>query len=253
MKKTLLSFLAGIILAAGVDAQTQIIWSDSFTTGVPANSTQMAAWSAFTAQLTPRTYTKVIIKGTFDQAGKSCSDSTVVTALANALYTNTDYISPASCNGNVWHNCASHGYQGEVWLDPPSACSGANCPTGYIIRPNIGSGNPNWGGVNTATCSGPTQRMTLIFEYGTVTGVGAEESALQASVYPNPFNNTLSVGLGNAATGQIIIYNVLGEQLYAAEIAGDFSMIDTSELAPGVYFITIRTDIGTITRKIVKE
>ena len=85
----------------------------------------------------------------------------IVTALANALYTNVNYISPTACNGNVWSSCAR--YAGEVWLNPPSLCNGSNCPTGYIIRPNIG--NSNWGGVNTATCGGSSQQMTLIFEY----------------------------------------------------------------------------------------
>ncbi len=140
-----------------------IIWTSTFTNGVSATSAQMTSWSTFTASLITRTYTKVTIKGTYDTTGKMCNDPVVVTALANALNTQTTYISPAACNGNVWHVCARYG--GEFWLNPPSSCSGSNCPTGYIIRPNIGSGNPNWGGVNTATCGAPSQEMTLIFEY----------------------------------------------------------------------------------------
>lgn len=143
-------------------SQTQIIWTDTFVTLVPANPTQMANWNSFTAQLTPQPYTRVIMKGTYDTAGQICTDTNIVRALAQALNTNTDYIASTSCNGDIWHNCATHGYQGEVWLNPPNACNGANCPFGYIIRPNIG--NYNWGGVNTNTCNAPSQRMTLIFE-----------------------------------------------------------------------------------------
>ncbi len=43
-----------------------------------------------------------------------------------------------------------------------SICS---CPNPeYIVRPCIG--NANWGGVNTATCGGDTQTMTVVFEAG---------------------------------------------------------------------------------------
>ena len=121
----------------------------------------MNSWSTFVSSLTTRIYTKVTIKGTYDTTGQTCNDPVIVTALANALYSNSNYISPTACNGNVWSSCARSG--GEVWLNPPSLCNGSNCPTGYIIRPNIT--NSNWGGVNTATCGGPSQQMTLIFEY----------------------------------------------------------------------------------------
>jgi hypothetical protein len=35
-----------------------------------------------------------------------------------------------------------------------------NCDTAYTVRPCIG--NNNWGGINTATCGGPTQSMEVI-------------------------------------------------------------------------------------------
>ena len=116
-----------------------IIWTDTFTHGVTNNSTQISNWNAFVASLTSRNYTNVTIKGTFDTTGRTCTNPVVATALANALNTNTNYISPSTCNGDIWHNCATHGFGGEVWLNPPSSCSGGNCPTGYMIRPGIGS------------------------------------------------------------------------------------------------------------------
>jgi hypothetical protein len=65
-----------------------------------------------------------------------------------------------TCDGRSWSICDR--YHGEVWINPPSECSGSNCPNpGYILRPCIG--NLNWGGVNTATCSAPSQTMTLEF------------------------------------------------------------------------------------------
>ena len=45
------------------------------------------------------------------------------------------------------------------------SASGTTCictSPGHIIRACIGV-NANWGGVNTATCSAPTQTMTAVF------------------------------------------------------------------------------------------
>ena len=99
MNKISLTILASLIFSVTF-SQTQIIWTDTLTFNVPATTLQTSAWTAFTASLTPRTYTKVIMRGSFDQIGQSCTDSLVATALANSLYTNTDYISPSTCNGN---------------------------------------------------------------------------------------------------------------------------------------------------------
>src|SRR5437868_1795518 len=54
-----------------------------------------------------------------------------------------------------------------VELNANSIADGAHvcaCPNpGYVVRPDIGPNNSSWGGVNTATCGGPTQTMTVTF------------------------------------------------------------------------------------------
>lgn len=150
-----------------VNAQGVIMYSDTFLQGQTAAPQKCTDWNTFKSQLTPKCYTKVIVKGTFDNVGKFTTDPVIIAAFANALNTNTTYISPTT-NGNVWHYCNISSTQ--VWINPVANCSGSNCPSpGYIIRPCIG--NLNWGGVNTATCNGLNQRMTIIFEYDTTLGI----------------------------------------------------------------------------------
>jgi PKD repeat protein len=138
------------------------VWSDTFTQGVPPSSNQIAAWDAWRASLNPGSYTYMTIKGSYDQTGITCNDKTIVNAFATAVKSYSTYIS-STTGGHIWSIC--NRYLGEIWIDPPSSCSGNNCPgpNGYIIRPGIGTGNSNWGGVNTNTCNGFTQRMTFIF------------------------------------------------------------------------------------------
>lgn len=140
-----------------------IVYRDTFKNGVAPTTAQINRWDAFRAKLLSNlSYTGMTIRGSYDQTGKKCTDPTITKDMANALRTYTTYIS-GTTGGNVWSTC--NRYLGEVWINPPSSCSGSNCPSpGYIIRPGIGTGNSNWGGVNTATCGGPDQWMELVFE-----------------------------------------------------------------------------------------
>lgn len=145
-----------------VNAQTAT-FSQSYTNGATATS-QCTAWNTFVSSLSSSgNYVKMTISGTYDATGISCTDKTIVNAFVAAIKSYGTYIS-ATTGGHVWSIC--NRYSGEIWIDPPSSCSGSNCPSpGYIIRPCIT--NLNWGGVNTATCGGPNQVMTLKFEMPT--------------------------------------------------------------------------------------
>ena len=133
-------------------------YTDSFVTNVPA-TTQCTHWQQWIAGL-GNSYSAMQISGTNDMNGILCNDPNVTKLMAAALKNQTAYT--ASCNGHTWSNC--NRYNDELWIDPPSQCSGANCPSpGYIIRACIGNTNPNWGGVKTATCNAPSQTMTLSF------------------------------------------------------------------------------------------
>jgi PKD repeat protein len=169
-KKLLLLPIVLFVMSFGLKAQGTITWTDSFFRGVPATAQQIQNWNDWRAKLQPGSYAAVIIQGSFDKSGKKCTDPRVVNDFARAIKDNTTYISTSQCGGAIWSIC--NRYLGEIWLDPPASCSGANCPSpGYIIRPGIGTGNSNWGGINTPTCGGDNQRMWIIFEAPSDAGV----------------------------------------------------------------------------------
>jgi hypothetical protein len=78
------------------------------------------------------------------------------------------------------------------------------------------------------------------------------------NVYPNPFNGEVRITAAQAVDGaaNIVVYNVLGEQVYSKAIncteTHDFT-IDGSAWKPGVYFYSISTENGVLQGKIVKE
>lgn len=82
--------------------------------------------------------------------------------------------------------------------------------------------------------------------------LSVSESTLsnEVSIYPNPTSEILSI---NASEGVVVesamVYSILGEQL----VVSSEKNINVSTLSEGIYFITIKTNQGRITKKIVKE
>lgn len=130
-------------------------YSDAFTNGTVTTS-QCTAWDTWRAGLATSGYSRLTILGTFDSVGVSCTDPTSVQALADSIRTETFHT--WSCDGRSWRT----GYcGGSVELNAVGNL--CQCPDpGYVVRPCIS--NTNWGGVNTDTCNGPSQTMTVRFE-----------------------------------------------------------------------------------------
>lgn len=133
-----------------------IIYSQTFTGGVASNA-QCTPWTAFVAQLIARPYTLLTMYGTFDPTGVTVTDPTIIANIAAALRTSTSY-GPVTTNSRSWVvGACGGGYE--------LSASGTTCQCttpGYILRPCIN--HADYGGVNSTTCSGPTQTMTVVFQ-----------------------------------------------------------------------------------------
>lgn len=136
---------------------TYIVYSAFFTGGLVPSS-QCTQWSSFVASLLGYSYKMLIFNGTYDTVGLTVTDPVTISGIASALRLSGSY-SSGLINGRVWMVGPCGG--GPELSASNSICS---CPSPeYITRPCIG--NSNFGGVNTATCGGPTQTMTVIFVY----------------------------------------------------------------------------------------
>ncbi len=139
-----------------------IVYTDTFTQGdwYQTGDSQFDDFVTFRTSLDTLALklTKLTFSGTFDQTGRTCSDKYKVRRIAEALRTNNYYLT--TCDGYSWAvgNCGN----GPELSADGSSCS-CNSP-GYSIRPEIQPNNPNWGGFNSGTCFGPSQRMTVVFE-----------------------------------------------------------------------------------------
>ncbi|HET8947536.1 MAG TPA: hypothetical protein VFQ07_11190, partial [Candidatus Polarisedimenticolia bacterium] len=131
-------------------------FTGNFVNGA-ASPSQCTDWQSFATRINAgATYSLVVVKGTFDPVGISCSGASANT-LCQAIRTGTA-TGAIACDGHTWLVDLPCGPAGSIEL---TATGGTcTCTTGYAVRPCVG--NPNWGGVGTATCSAPSQTMTVI-------------------------------------------------------------------------------------------
>ena len=90
---------------------------------------------------------------------------------------------------------------------------------------------------------------------------GVNESAnydLQFTIFPNPndgkFMMRIAPAIWQYAAGnefKIEIYNVMGECIYKSLILNPNSLIDISSQPNGIYFLTIKTEQSTTTKKLI--
>jgi len=134
-----------------------ILYSQVFMQG-ERSPNQCAAWQALQAELMPRRYTRVTIRGSADPVGISCSDPAAVEGIAQALHSGNVNVQYWDCDGHRW-GTGSCGIGIELSVFEVCVCASP----GFAVRPCIA--NENWGGVNTPTCDPPSQSMEVEFEY----------------------------------------------------------------------------------------
>ena len=59
-------------------------------------------------------------------------------------------------------------------------------------------------------------------------------------VFPNPFNEELTIEVKPAQSNDFSIYNVIGELITSGKLNSQFNTIDLSSLAPNVYILNIK-------------
>ena len=81
-----------------------------------------------------------------------------------------------------------------------------------------------------------------------------EVTASKLSVYPNPANNVVTVSGADALVSNVAIVDINGRTVKSVKFAGVAeAQVNVSDLASGVYVMTIASDKGTTTQKIVKN
>lgn len=80
------------------------------------------------------------------------------------------------------------------------------------------------------------------------------EPIADIKIYPNPFNENLTVDAFKISNGfEVILYDLIGKQVYKAQIKYPTQTINTSQLAGGMYIALIKSNSETKTIKLIKK
>ena len=132
-------------------------WIGMFNMGQGGDA-HCASWNAFRVMTQAiNNFSTVVIYGSNHPQGVTCNGA-AANQICQALGDGQP-VNGVMCNGRSW-SVGQCGSGIELNAQGGGVCSCAN--PGYTVRPCINMGNPNWGGVNSNTCNGPTQTMEVI-------------------------------------------------------------------------------------------
>ncbi|MDO6597036.1 T9SS type A sorting domain-containing protein [Oceanihabitans sp. 2_MG-2023] len=102
-----------------------------------------------------------------------------------------------------------------------------------------------------ATAIGFSDNQYVMNVIGNILSV--EEFSLDnsISIYPNPTSNILNLNVSNAvAIKSIELYNVIGKQVIKTNAT---TTLDLTNLESGIYMLKVDTDLGSITKKVIRS
>jgi hypothetical protein len=70
-------------------------------------------------------------------------------------------------------------------------------------------------------------------------------------IYPNPSTGIYTIDLNEDA--QVEVYDMLGKVVYKREAQEGKSTIDISNYQAGIYLLHVKSENGSVTKKIIKQ
>ena len=95
-------------------------------------------------------------------------------------------------------------------------------------------------------------RFTVHFE---TENLGVTEINIEnIAIYPNPTKGVVTIKSPNATINSITIFDLNGRKvLEAQQVSNNEYRLNLSELKTSIYYATIKTESGTVTKKIIKN
>lgn len=156
---------------------------------------------------------------------------------------NTPSVNLSICSGNTT-TLNANGVGTLTWFTVP--VGGSSAGTGSVfISPTLTSNTTFY--VQDSTCNS-SPRTAITVTVSTCTGINSNYAEENLEIYPNPFNNKLTV-THSGSKENLQIYNTLGALIYSTYMEKEKLEVDFSNQPSGIYFIRI----GNFTEKIIKE
>lgn len=124
-------------------------------------------------------------------------------------------------------------------------------PAGSAFTDSAGTVPTSLGGINYYSFAA-TNALYIDDMVYSDSNVGTQDFATKGfQAYPNPVNNVLNLQ-ANEAISNVAIFNVLGQEVYRANINAMTSQVDMSQMASGAYFVKVNIGGTEGTVKVIK-
>jgi beta-glucanase (GH16 family) len=90
-----------------------------------------------------------------------------------------------------------------------------------------------------------------IYEYLPSTSV-PDKGYRQLEIYPNPFENILTIEVDQPASSIVEVFSLSGQLLYNKKLNDTTQQLDLSSLQKGVYLISVKSEYSVTTKKMIK-
>jgi 2',3'-cyclic-nucleotide 2'-phosphodiesterase (5'-nucleotidase family) len=163
----------------------------------------------------------------------------------NNAYTGTVVINYTGGNGFDYdaQSINSTGVSGLVADLPAGTFTNGNGTVTYNL-----TGTPTTDGTASFALNLGTQTCTFTMTVVDPSGIGSI-NASDIKVYPNPAKDELFIQQ-NGGVSSVSIFNVMGQLQVQTTISNTMTIVNTTELAAGLYLVQIETTEGVITRSI---
>lgn len=254
------SFSASVAVSANPNASGRFSFTDWPLGATSANDTYSALTGAlsdsqyYEVTLTPAMgYAATLTGVTFQSRRSSAGIRTyAVRSSADAYAANLPAsIMPANANlsvqaGNTffWNlDATTSGQNGNVITLTGGSFTALTSPITFRFY-----------GWNAEQSGGTFSIDTVVFagSVSTTTGIANNATVESAVVYPNPSADGMFSLVTNATSGtDVTVHNIIGEVVYSKKaLASSKEVINLSEQPNGSYFLTLKNNSGTVTKKI---
>ncbi len=109
----------------------------------------------------------------------------------------------------------------------------------------------SWTDANNVVPGSPQPYVINITGSDAATASILDNLAELTQIYPNPVSDRLEISIpSNVKINNAILFDLLGKN---TGVILNNNFMDTSNLSAGIYFLNIKTDVGEITKKIIKR
>jgi len=152
-------------------------------------------------------------------------------------------------------------YEGDTWYHVSAVLSNTDSTITYYVNGEEIYAGILWGATDIeqfVVLHDNYEGQMIVDNLLVSTDVTLNNSAVattQFSVYPNPATNVINVtNANNSVVNNVAIADINGRTVKTVKFGGVAeAQVNISDLASGVYMVTISSDKGTTTKKIVKN